>query len=114
MTRILFTTTSTTVGVAEKTLYALTTLLDPKRCEVTGVVSLKPLGAYAEKIAATGIKTQTLGLKGAPSFRLLKDLCAVIRHERPDIVHALMYQAIQLSRLAKRRLGPEAPFRLIS
>lgn len=105
MPRVLFVSTSTTVGGAEKTLYSLATLLDPHRFDVAGVVSLKPLGAYAEKLKAGGIKTSTLGLRGRPGFGSLDALCKVIKHERPDIVHAVMYQAIQLCRLAKRRVG---------
>lgn len=114
MTRILFVSTSTTVGGAEKTLFSLATLLDPKRFVTAGVVSLKPFGPYAERLSQLGVKTTTLELKGRPGLKQLKALCDVIKHERPDVVHALMYQAIQFCRLAKRRLGAEAPFKLIS
>jgi glycosyltransferase involved in cell wall biosynthesis len=111
MPRVLFVSTSTTVGGAEKTLFSLATLLNPQRFDVAGVVSLKPAGAYAERMKAGGIKTQTLNLSGRPGFRALDELCKVIKHERPDIVHAVMYQAIQLCRLAKSRVGG---FRLIT
>ncbi len=114
MARVLFVSTSTTVGGAEKTLFSLATLLDPKRFPVAGVVSLKPFGEYAERLAAAGIRTHTLGLASRPGLKDARALAELIRRERPDIVHALMYQAIQLCRLAKKSLAGEVPFRLIS
>ncbi len=112
MRRILFVSTSTTLGGAEKTLYSLATLLDPQRFTVTGVVSLKPAGVYAQKLQGLGVPTHDLGLKGRPRLKDIAALCALIEREKPDIVHALMYQAIQLCRLAKRR--SKASFKLVS
>lgn len=106
MARILFVSTSTTVGGAEKTLHALATLVDPKRHQVAGIVSLKPEGEYARRLRAQGHKVESLGLAGAPSLGDAKRLAAIIARERPDLVHAVMYQAIQLCRLAK----PKVPF----
>ena len=54
MRRLLFVSTSTTVGGAEKTLYTLATLVDPGLCKVVGVVSLKPKGEYARRLEAAG------------------------------------------------------------
>ena len=110
--RILFVSTSTTIGGAEKTLYSLATLIDPKRFQVCGVVSLKPFGPYAHRLKAQGVSIHTLGLTGRPGLAEIKALAKLIEHEQPDIVHALMYQAIQLCRLAKRRAN--ARFKLIS
>lgn len=42
----------------------------------------------------------------------MRELARIIDHERPDVVHAVMYQAIQLCRLAKRRC--DAKFKLVS
>lgn len=106
MARILFVSTSTTVGGAEKTLYTLATLLDPKRHEVCGVVSVKPDGPYARKLKLQGVRTESLGLTGTPSRGDAAKLAEIITRERPDIVHAVMYQAIQLCRMAK----PKVPF----
>ncbi|MEK7857768.1 MAG: glycosyltransferase [Elusimicrobiota bacterium] len=114
MTRILYVSTSTTVGGAEKTVFSLATLLDHKRFTVTGVVSLKPFGAYAERLAAMGSKTFTLGMKSRPGMKEVRALCAIIERERPDVVHAVMYQAIQLSRWVKKRLAGKVRFRLVS
>lgn len=110
--RILFVSTSTTLGGAEKTVYCLATLLDPKRFEVTSVVSLKPFGAYAERLAALGVPTTTLGLRGRPSLKQVRELARIIDFQKPDVVHAVMYQAIQLCRLAKGRTSHK--FKLIS
>ncbi|MBI2789617.1 MAG: glycosyltransferase [Elusimicrobia bacterium] len=106
MARILFVSTSTTVGGAEKTLYTLATLLDPKRHQVVGVVSVKPEGPYAGKLKQQGLHVETLGLTGTPRPADAARLAEVITRLRPDVVHAVMYQAIQLCRLAK----PKVPF----
>lgn len=112
MIRILFVSTSTTLGGAEKTLYSLATLVDPKAFQVAGVVSLKPPGPYARRLAGQGVTTHTLDLRGRASFKTVHALARIIEGHRPDVVHALMYQAIQLSRLAKRRTS--VPFKLVS
>lgn len=106
MARILYVSTSTTIGGAEKTVYTLATLLDPKRHQVCGVVSLKPEGDYARKLKAQGVSTESLGLSGTPRLSDAARLAELITRARPDIVHAVMYQAIQLCRLAK----PKVPF----
>ena len=112
MIRILFVSTSTTVGGAEKTLFTLATLLDPARFKVVGVVSLKPLGEYGTKLSQAGIPVFSLDLKGRPGLKHLRRLREIIRETGPHQVHALMYQAIQLCRAVKKR--PPFPFKLIS
>ena len=112
MARILFVSTSTTVGGAEKTLFALATLLDRRSYPVCDVVSLKPEGHYAQRLREQGLKTETLGLTRTPSRADAGRLAEIIRRERPDIVHAVMYQAIQLARMAKPLSG--ASFKLVS
>jgi glycosyltransferase involved in cell wall biosynthesis len=110
--RILFVSTSTTLGGAEKTLYALATLLDPKRHEVAGVVSVKPEGEYARRLREQGAAVETLGLARTPRPGDARRLAAIIARTKPQIVHALMYQAIQLARLAKPKAG--VPFKLVT
>lgn len=112
MARILFVSTSTTVGGAEKTLFALATLIDHRRFPVAGVVSLKPEGHYARLLAAQGVKTESLNSARAPRPSDAKRLAAIVERERPDIVHAVMYQAIQLARMAKPLTT--VPFKLVS
>jgi glycosyltransferase involved in cell wall biosynthesis len=110
--RILYVSTSTTVGGAEKTLFALATLIDHRRFQVSAVVSLKPEGHYARRLAEQGVRTETLNLSRAPRLSDAKRLARIIERERPDIVHAVMYQAIQLARMAKKRSAH--PFKLVS
>ena len=112
MARILFVSTSTTVGGAEKTLYTLATLLDPKRHQVVGVVSVKPEGDYARKLKLRGVPTQSLDLSGTPRPGDATRLAEIIARLRPDIVHAIMFKAIQLCRLAKPKMP--FPFKLVS
>jgi glycosyltransferase involved in cell wall biosynthesis len=112
VTRILFVSTSTTIGGAEKTVFTLATGLDPARFSVAGVVSLKPEGPYARKIAEKGIAVESLNLARAPRAADAKRLAAVIDRERPDVVHAVMYQAIQLTRMAKKIAAH--PFKLVT
>ncbi len=112
MPKILFISTSTTIGGAEKTLFTLATRLDTKQFQVAGVVSLKSPGHYAQRLNQHGIKTRSLDLVGWPSLRDAGTLARIIQEIRPDVVHALMYQAIQLCRLVKRRA--EVPFKLVS
>lgn len=106
MARVLFVSTSTTVGGAEKTLYTLATLLDPKRHQVAGVVSVKPEGPYAAKLRQQGLHVESLNLTGTPRPADAARLAEAITRLRPDIVHAVMFKAIQLCRLAK----PKVPF----
>lgn len=106
MARILYVSTSTTVGGAEKTLYTLATLLDPKRHQAVGVVSVKPSGAYARKLTLQGIPVESLEIAGTPRPSDAARLAEVIVRLKPDIVHAVMFKAIQLCRLAK----PKVPF----
>jgi glycosyltransferase involved in cell wall biosynthesis len=112
LARILFVSTSTTVGGAEKTLYTLATLLDPKRHQVVGVVSVKPEGDYARKLKLQGLHVESLNLPGTPRPSDATRLAEIITRLRPDIVHAVMFKAIQLCRLAKPKVP--FPFKLVS
>ncbi len=112
MARILFVSTSTTVGGAEKTLFALATLLDHRRFSVSSVVSLKPEGHYARRLRDQGVPVHSLDVQGSARPADASRLAAIIDRERPDVVHAVMYQAIQLARMAKKRSA--VPFKLIT
>ncbi|MCX5788629.1 MAG: glycosyltransferase [Elusimicrobia bacterium] len=112
MKRVLFVATSTTQGGAEKTVYTLATLLDPQKFQVAGIVSLKPKGVFAEKLESMGHKVYTLGLTGRPNLGHLKALGDIVRETKPDLVHAVMFQAIQFSRAM--RLFGYAEFPLLS
>jgi glycosyltransferase involved in cell wall biosynthesis len=110
--KILFVSTSSTVGGAEKTLYTLATLLNPEKVEIVGIVTLKPKGHFAHKLEAAGVPVFSLNVKTSAGLQDLQKLAVIIHETKPDIVHAIMYQAIQLSR-AVRKLG-YAEFKLVS
>ncbi len=112
MAKVLFVSTSTTIGGAEKTLYTLATQIDPRRFSVVGVVSLKAEGEYARRLSGHGLPVTTLGVTNLPGPAAMRKLSELIERERPDIVHAFMYQAIQLARLVKMRT--RTPFKLIA
>jgi len=112
VSRLLYVTTSTTLGGAEKTVYTLATLVDPKICEVVGVTSIKPKGYYAHKLEKAGVPVYSLNVGERAGLGDLQKLAVVIYETKPDIVHAVMYQAMQLCR-AVRRLG-YADFKLVS
>jgi glycosyltransferase involved in cell wall biosynthesis len=110
--KVLFVSTSTTRGGAEKILYSLAKSLDRRKFSVAGVISLKPLGAYGELLRQEGIPAQSLNLTAASLPNAVFALRRVFQRERPDIVQAFMYQAVQLSRVAKATLSPS--FKLVS
>jgi len=112
MIRILYVSTSTTLGGAEKTLYLLAASLDHARFKASGVVSVKPNAEYAVKLESAGIPAFSVGVNSFPNPGSLRRLADIIHLTQPDIVHAIMYQAIQLSRAVKRRCGEE--FKLVS
>jgi glycosyltransferase involved in cell wall biosynthesis len=112
MPKILYVSTSTTVGGAEKTLYTLATLVNPSVAEVAGVVSLKPKGRYARELEGLGKRVYSLKIRDRAGLQDLQKLALVVHETKPDIVHAVMYQAIQLARGVKR-LG-YADFKLVS
>lgn len=99
--RVAFVSTSTTIGGAEKTLYTLATSIDPGRFEVAGVVSLKPKGHYARLLERQGIPVESFDSQraGMNSFHRLGDL---IDAWKPGVVHAIMFQAMQLCRAVKK------------
>ncbi|HAM34757.1 MAG TPA: hypothetical protein DEB40_12395 [Elusimicrobia bacterium] len=112
MVKIVFVSTSTTLGGAEKTLFCLATSLDPAQFEIGTIVSLKPLGHYGRRLAEQGHRTQSLGIRRWPLPAAVDALELIIQQHRPDIVHAIMYQAIQLCRFVKGR--GTASFKLVT
>ncbi len=110
MIRVLYVSTSTTLGGAEKTLYTLASRLKRSAFEVPLAISVKPLGVYGERLCENGVQVASLEGGRWPGFGALKALKSLIARHRPDVVHALMYQAVQLCRLAK----PQTGFKLVS
>jgi glycosyltransferase involved in cell wall biosynthesis len=106
--RILFVTTAPATGGAEKALFQIATGRDPKLFSVS-VVSLKPLGEYGKQLAETGITVHSLGQGRIPSPASIWALAKIIRKEKPALIHALMFRAIQLTRLARLLSGQHCP-----
>ncbi len=110
--RTLFVSTSTTLGGAEKILSTIVLGLDHARFDILGVISLKPVGFYGERMLERGIQVESLGIENYPGPREATALSRRLREAKPDLVVAFMYQAIELSRLAKKLTG--AAFKLAS
>ena len=111
-TRTLFVSTSTTLGGAEKILSTIALGLDRARFDILSVISLKPVGFYGEKMRERGVRVESLGIENFPGPRQAAALARRLREAKPDLVVAFMYQAIELSRLAKKLTG--AAFKLVS
>src|SRR4051812_17529119 len=112
MKKILYVTTSTGLGGAEKTLSLLSSSLSKSEFEVSGIVSLKPLGFFGERMRSQGMRVDVFGMDRMPRPRDLSRLREIIEETKPDIVHAFLYTAIQLSRMAKRLTAH--PFKLVT
>ena len=110
--RILFVSTSTTRGGAEKILCHLAEGLNPQQFSVSGVISLKSIGVYGNILRDKGVPVESLNLSQKNFLSALLALREIIKRERPDIVQAFMYQAIQLARIAK--VTSSVPFKLVS
>ena len=104
--RILFIATTTHVGGAEKILSAIAKHLHQDRVNVA-VCSLKSKGPYGEHLESLGIPVYSFeiasdsGLRGLLSYLLsLPALVRQIRSFRPQIVHAFLFRANLLARIA--------------
>lgn len=91
---ILYVISSTELGGAEKVLADLAIYMAKKHH--IQIVSLKPLGQIAAQLQAQQIPVITLANQPA-KIRALRQLIA---REKPDIVHAMLFRAIEYSRLA--------------
>lgn len=104
--KILFVCTSTQIGGAEKILCELATHLYRQGTQVA-VCSLKAKGPFAEALEAAGIEVHSLNTSDAPGWRgslsyllCLRRLISVIQGFKPQIVHAFLFRANLLSRVA--------------
>src|SRR5207302_4997750 len=107
-----YVSTSTTLGGAEKTLYLLATSFDQLQIKTVEVIGVKPNAEYAKQLSRDNYPVSSLDVKSIFDLRSACDkLKKKIQETKPDIVHAIMYQAIQLCRMVKRSYGG---FKLIS
>ncbi len=111
--KILYVSTSTDMGGAETALKALALAAAEAGHEVK-IISLKPLGSVGKDMRSRGLDIVSFELKG--KLRLLENagvfarLLQEIKNFSPDIVHAVLFRAIQFCRSAKKKI----PFKLIT
>jgi len=71
----------------------------------TTVVSLAPLGPVGDQLRLDGVTTHSCEGRGGRDFRVIARLAELMRLERPDIVHALLFHANFAARRAAKKAG---------
>lgn len=95
--KILYVITSTETGGAEKALFGLASYMVQQQHEVR-VICLKPLGPVAAEMHQNGIEVKHI--KHRFPGQVVHRLRAEINSFKPDMVHALLFRAIEYTRLA--------------
>ena len=95
--KILYVITSTDVGGAEKALVSLVKTFSPRH--TVRVVSLKKGGPLANEIKSFGASVTSLEMTGS-GLGCVSKLKHEIETFKPDIVHAMLFRAIEFARLA--------------
>lgn len=105
MPRLLYLITGLGCGGAERQLYELAVRFRAKGWDVL-VVSMLARGYYTSLLEEHGIVVETLGMKkGVPDPRAILRLNRLVRFYRPDVLHAHMYHANVLARVAMAMSG---------
>lgn len=111
--KILYVCTSTDTGGAEKALFALARAAK-KEGHGVKIISLLPMGSVGKEMHSQGWDVISLDLRGKirplETAGVLARLIREIQIFEPDVVHASLFRAIMLCRLAKKRI----PFHLIT
>lgn len=95
--KILYVITSTDVGGAEKSLVSLVKTISP--LHTVRVVSLKHAGPLADELKSVGASVVSLEMTGS-GLGCVSKLATEIKTFQPDVVHALLFRAIEFARLA--------------
>ena len=95
--KVLYVITSTDVGGAETSLLRLIQTL-PRQYTVH-VVSLKKRGSLTAQLQAAGATVSSLNMTGS-GLGCVSKLVQEIETFKPDVVHALLFRAIEFARLA--------------
>ncbi len=95
--KLMYVITTTDVGGAENALLSLVQEVCPRHS--VRVVCLKPLGPVAQALRAAGAEVVSLQMKGA-GLGIVSKIVRELETFRPDIVHALLFRAIEFTRLA--------------
>ena len=99
--RIMFLSTTSFTGGAERQVHDLAVRMKHGGWDVTAV-SMLPLGSSFADLPSQGIMTASLGLRrGLPDPRALVRLLRMLRDRRPDVLHAHMVHANLLARLSR-------------
>ena len=97
--KILYVITSTETGGAEKALLKLATAVAQKGHEVQ-VVCLKPLGAVAQSLQKANISVKSIYTRPNLPGRTVQKIRMEINRFKPDLVHAMLFRAIEYTRMA--------------
>ena len=96
--KILYVITSTDVGGAEKALADL--VIETAKENRVQIVCLKKLGPVAEELKQKGIEVISLEMKWYSQRGVTKKIAEIIDTFKPDLVHAMLYRAIEYTRIA--------------
>lgn len=91
-TKILLVIRQLILGGAESQTYELARGLDKDKFEVV-VCSLQSGGYFAKKLEAEGIPVRVVEKRWRYDFTIVPRLISLFRHERPNIVHCVMWTA---------------------
>lgn len=95
--KILYVITTTCVGGAEQSMAQLAAYMKEQKAEVR-IVSLRTPGAVGVQLAKEGFKVDTLDMENIPTPMQAFKLRQIITSFKPDLVHAMLYTAIELCR----------------
>lgn len=95
--KILYVITTTCVGGAEQSLAELASYMKQNGAEVK-IVSLRTPGAVAKQLVKDGFSVETLDMNAVPTPMQVWKLRQIIQAFQPDLVHAMLYSAIELCR----------------
>lgn len=98
--KILYVITTTCVGGAEQAMAQLAQYMKEHQAEVR-VLSLHTPGAVANQLIKKGFQVDTLDMQSIPTPGQVWKLRQIIKTFQPDIVHAMLYSAIELCRLVR-------------
>lgn len=101
--RLVYVITDSGIGGTEKALLQILERLDRSRFEPVAVIVVKGRRDMAARWEAAGVPVHTLGMGRWPTLAALFKLRRLLTDLKPDIVHAFLYHAIQLCRLAFSR-----------
>ena len=101
MTRIVYVTTGLSYGGAETQIKNLALYLKQRKWSLS-VVSMLPPQAYVDELESAGICVYNLRMRRkVPDPRAVLRLAAIVRRERPLVVHSHMVHANLLARITR-------------